>query len=121
MEQKKEEEERQESDASGVPQWHELVDDLWTSESNLEHLREDASSVSYVNVFDPSTELYGFQTKSDIPEPESLPPERPESPEPAPPSPKPDPEPPKPKPGLKINIKYCNIQFLMHCAYVRDY
>ena len=32
--------------------------------------------MSYVIVFDPSTELYGFQTEPDNPQPEYLPPEQ---------------------------------------------
>ena len=65
------------------------MDDLWTSEQYLQHLREDSSSVPFVNVFDPSTELYGFQSKPDNPESALMPPEEPEPPEPRPPSPKP--------------------------------
>ena len=45
--------------------------------------------MSYVNVFDPSTELYGFQSKPKNPEPESSPQDEPaavESPESQPPS-----------------------------------
>ena len=107
LEQQKEEEEG--SLDAATNQWHEVVDDLWTSEKYLLHLREDISSVSYVNVFDPSTELYGFQSEPDNPQPELLPPEQLEPQElqsPVDPSPKPVPEPPpspKPSKGLLVH------------------
>ena len=92
LEQQREEEQRQAGSLS-ANQWHEVVDDLWTSEQYLQHLREDSSSVSYVNVFDPSTELYGFQSKPDNLELELLPPEQLEPPVSQPPSSKPVQEP----------------------------
>lgn len=105
MEQQREEEEA--SNGTSPSLWHELVDDLWTSKNNLEHLREDSSSVLYVNVFDPSNELYGFQTKPDNSEPELLPSKPSDSLDPTdPPSPKTEPEPPKPQKGLRLKCMY---------------
>ena len=51
-----------------ISRWYEYVDDLWVSDSKLKHLRVNSTHLSYSEVFNPITGLYGFQLYPDSPE-----------------------------------------------------
>ena len=57
-----------ENTSTETERWNENVEDLWTSESKLKHIREQSTHLTFKEVLDPDTFLYGFQSTNDSPE-----------------------------------------------------